>query len=320
MSYSTKTALVTGANTGLGFSTAKLLAGKGFKKVIISARTQKKADDAIQELITVHKCKNVFDTLILDTGDVSSAKAAVATLLKKEKLDWLILNAGATLSPIPGDDIEVQFRVHILGHHLLVQGLLAQNHINAGGRIVLVSSEVSLKTALPGFPSIMDPHQVAVDPKHKFNGDLVKTLEYVIKSDTHGADTMARYSTVKMLSNLWVFKMAQLVSDDIKVTAVSPGSVMGTSYVSSGETGFMMKAMRFMADTTLGFWMGMTQTPEDGAMNYINAADSDANGKFFCSPPGKLVGAAVDNTNLVLNDKPLVDAFWTALLKVVDSL
>ena len=64
MTNADRTALVTGANSGLGFETAAQLADQGYGQVIITARNQHKADAARDELIA-RTGKDVFETLAL---------------------------------------------------------------------------------------------------------------------------------------------------------------------------------------------------------------------------------------------------------------
>ena len=66
---STQTALVTGANAGLGFETAAQLAEMGYGRIILATRTHAKGTDAKQRLIE-RTGKDVFDLLAIDVAEV----------------------------------------------------------------------------------------------------------------------------------------------------------------------------------------------------------------------------------------------------------
>ena len=91
---SNKTALVTGATSGLGFEAAAQLAESGYGKVILACRTLDKAQGARAALI--ERCGNdVFDTLAIDTSETKPAVAAADEVGNKGlKIDVLLLNAG----------------------------------------------------------------------------------------------------------------------------------------------------------------------------------------------------------------------------------
>ncbi len=72
---SQKTALVTGANSGLGFEAAALLAEAGWGKVILACRTKVKAEAARARLVE-RTGKDPFDLLAVDTSEVASANTA----------------------------------------------------------------------------------------------------------------------------------------------------------------------------------------------------------------------------------------------------
>jgi NAD(P)-dependent dehydrogenase (short-subunit alcohol dehydrogenase family) len=88
-------ALVTGANSGIGFHTVLELARKG-AEIIIPARTQAKAEEAIRRIRKeVPAAKLIPD--ILDLADLGSVRAFAERFLKRfaiASLDLLINNAG----------------------------------------------------------------------------------------------------------------------------------------------------------------------------------------------------------------------------------
>lgn len=92
MNIAKKTALITGANQGLGFETAKQLAGLGYY-VYIGCRNKLKGNSAIEKLNELGFSNVEF--IEIDVTDISSIKSAKQALeTKTQKLDVLINNAG----------------------------------------------------------------------------------------------------------------------------------------------------------------------------------------------------------------------------------
>lgn len=136
-----KIAIVTGANSGLGFETAKALSKKGFL-VIMACRNIKKAQEAIKE---IKKADNSADleVMIIDTSSLKSVRAFADEFLKKyQKLDLLINNAGVMVPPysLTEDGFENQLGANYLGHFLLTGLLLPTLEITEGSRIITLSS------------------------------------------------------------------------------------------------------------------------------------------------------------------------------------
>ncbi len=136
-----RTALITGANTGIGYEAARVLAGKG-ARVLLACRTRAKAEDAIAEIISLHpKADCVF--VELDLNSLASIRAAAQSVLDTEgQLDLLINNAGIMMPPRQEteDGFESQFGVNHLGHFALTGLLLPLVMDTAGSRVVTVSS------------------------------------------------------------------------------------------------------------------------------------------------------------------------------------
>lgn len=80
--FERKTALVTGANSGLGFEAAAQLAEAGYGRVILACRTLEKAEAARQALAT-RVGSDPFDILEVDLSSIESARAASDELVKR---------------------------------------------------------------------------------------------------------------------------------------------------------------------------------------------------------------------------------------------
>ncbi|MEM8861056.1 MAG: SDR family NAD(P)-dependent oxidoreductase, partial [Chloroflexota bacterium] len=92
--FETKTALVTGANSGLGFEAAAQLAEAGYGRVILACRNLEKAEAAKIQL-SERVGHDRFDTLEIDVSSIASAEMAAAELVNQSKtISTLLLNAG----------------------------------------------------------------------------------------------------------------------------------------------------------------------------------------------------------------------------------
>jgi NAD(P)-dependent dehydrogenase (short-subunit alcohol dehydrogenase family) len=136
-----RVAIVTGANSGLGYYTAKGLAEKGCE-VIMACRNTKKGEDAMKELLKKNPDYNL-KVMQLDLADLESVqKFADAFKASHHQLDLLINNAGLMAIPLrrTAQDFEMQFGVNHLGHFALTGLLFDLLNDTKGSRVVNVSS------------------------------------------------------------------------------------------------------------------------------------------------------------------------------------
>jgi len=134
-------AIVTGANTGLGFETALALARKEMK-VIMACRSKGKAEKAKQKILRKVPGGDL-EILLIDLTRLSSVHDFASNfLVKYNHLDLLINNAGIMIPPYSktADGFESQMGVNYLAHFLLT-GLLLETITNTSdSRIVSLSS------------------------------------------------------------------------------------------------------------------------------------------------------------------------------------
>jgi protochlorophyllide reductase len=134
-------ALITGANSGIGFETARALAEHG-AHVVLACRNPEKARRAADEL-ELDLDRSSLELLTLDLADlVSVRRAAEQFLAEHARLDLLINNAGVMGTPYrqTADGYELQMATNHLGHFALT-GLLFDRLVTSGrSRVVTVSS------------------------------------------------------------------------------------------------------------------------------------------------------------------------------------
>jgi NAD(P)-dependent dehydrogenase (short-subunit alcohol dehydrogenase family) len=136
-----RTAVITGANTGLGYETAAALAAKG-ARVVLAVRNLEKGK-AAADLITRATPGASVAIQELDLTSLESIRAAADELRSDHAaIDLLINNAGVMFTPksITKDGFELQFGTNHLGHFALTKLLLDRVQAVPGSRIVTVSS------------------------------------------------------------------------------------------------------------------------------------------------------------------------------------
>ncbi|MFE3001176.1 oxidoreductase [Nocardia sp. NPDC059246] len=136
-----RTAVVTGANGGLGLVIARELAAKG-AHVVMAVRNQDKAAAAVEE-IRASVPEASLELVALDLSSQASVKEAAGRILAAhERLDLLVNNAGvmAIAEARTVDGFEMQFAVDHLGHWTLTALLLPALLRTPGSRIVTVTS------------------------------------------------------------------------------------------------------------------------------------------------------------------------------------
>jgi NAD(P)-dependent dehydrogenase (short-subunit alcohol dehydrogenase family) len=137
-----RVAIVTGANSGIGYETARVLAHKD-ADVVMACRSLDKAQAAADQ-IRAENPRGSVEVVQLDLADFASIRSFVEVFLTKySRLDLLINNAGVMALPKrwkTKDGFEMQFGTNHLGHFMLT-GLLINTLVKTpGARVVMVSS------------------------------------------------------------------------------------------------------------------------------------------------------------------------------------
>jgi NAD(P)-dependent dehydrogenase (short-subunit alcohol dehydrogenase family) len=260
-----KTYLVTGANSGLGLQSTRMLSSHG-AHVVMACRSAARAESAKQGVLRDNP-EASLELLSLDLSDLRQIESATETFLKKhERLDGLLNNAGLMALPLArtADGFEMQMGTNHLGHFALTS-LLFPVLTKSRGRVVSVSS-------------IM----------HRFARSTVEDLSY----EKRRYDKWEAYANSKLANLLFTFELAQRAADHpVKVVAAHPG-YSATDLQGKGpdaEGAWLMG--QFMALSNAFF----AQPAELGALPQLRAlTDPEVESRDYFGPKGlfELGGAA----------------------------
>src|SRR5271163_692712 len=161
-SQSGRRVLITGANSGIGFETARELARKG-AEIILPARSMAKAKNAADRIRSEIPSASIVPG-VLDLASLASVREFAAWLSGQypdPSIDLLINNAGVMAIPkreLTVDGFERQFATNFLGPFALTALLYPHVRQREGNRIVIVSSSVT-KWAKLVFTNLQSEHR-----------------------------------------------------------------------------------------------------------------------------------------------------------------
>src|SRR5690349_16976174 len=143
-----KAVLITGANAGIGKDVARQLALRPeFARIYLACRNAERATTAKAEL-EMKTGRAIFDIVLMDVADLGSIRAGLAAI--DGSVDALVMNAGV-IGPqsmdLTTDGVTTVFATNVLGHVVLLEGLLAEHRL--GEVAVLAGSE-----AVVGVPKL----------------------------------------------------------------------------------------------------------------------------------------------------------------------
>jgi NAD(P)-dependent dehydrogenase (short-subunit alcohol dehydrogenase family) len=236
-----KVALVTGANTGIGFETAVALAARG-ARVVIGSRNPARGATAIDALEARTGAR--ADVLALDLASFAATRDAAKTFADGyDRLDILVNNAGIILwkRQVTADGHEMQFQTNHLGPFLLTALLREQLVASAPARVVTVSS---------------DAHRTAV------RGIDFDDLESARRYRPFGV-----YSRTKLMNVLFTRELARrLDGTGVTANAVHPGYV-ASRFARDGDTGKL-------GNVAMALGRPFAQSPEVGARTSVYVASA----------------------------------------------
>ena len=313
-----RSALVTGATSGLGFEAARQLSELGYETIVLTARTQQKADEARAALVE-STGRDPFSTVVVDVAEIESSNTAAAELVSRgTSFDSVLLNAGMVPNTLDrtSDGIEMAFAASLIGHHIITEALLDANLVNEGGVVVLVGSEAA-NDDLPKAMGMSVYDFVRGEPSD-FGATPTEAMERFARADADVKyDGNRQYSSTKAFSAWWSAAMARRHPGSISFITVSPGSNMSTNAArhTTGAFKVMLAVMR-----KVGRFVGMDQPIEKGAGRYIDVLENNGgpydNGATYTSRPKKMTGPLAKSTPDHLTDRERQDT----ALDVIDRL
>ncbi|MBN1265130.1 MAG: SDR family oxidoreductase [Anaerolineales bacterium] len=188
-----KTALITGANSGIGFASALVLADKG-AVVILACRSMEKGEQAIRQIQkAVPDAK--LDLQQLDLASLSSIHSFSDRIHQAyPQLDLLINNAGVMNIPrkLTEDGFEKQFGTNHLGHFALTGLLIDLVFAAENSRVVTVSSIAHLNGAI-NFDDLMGEESYNGSEAYRQSklANLLFTLELARRLEVKGLSTIS---------------------------------------------------------------------------------------------------------------------------------
>lgn len=274
------TALVTGANAGLGFETARQLAvDYGMDKVYLACRNPARAQAAKEELEKITG-KKIFDIVIMDTGNQESSKKAAESL--QGSVDIVILNAGGQFGmELTEDGVTKTFAVNLIGHVVFTEALLESGKLPAGGAVVYAASFAARDVPEMGIERMKLKESSVEEFKTVADGSIFKSE----------GQNMEQYGLIKLMGALWMATLSRK-HPQVKFVTMSPGACHGTQ--GFANLPFFQRIIYGSAIKVMA-WMGRAHGVETGAKRYIDAAVDDAykTGVFYGSEKG-VTGNVVD--------------------------
>jgi NAD(P)-dependent dehydrogenase (short-subunit alcohol dehydrogenase family) len=304
-------ALVTGATSGLGYAAARILAGEGWREIIVTGRSLGRAQETAAQLAAETK-RQVFTPLELDLNTPSSVQSALTELVKRGRpIDFLLLNAGwigGKERVLTAAGIEAT-QAPLIGHHQLTVGLLRANLLSANARIVIAGSE-SARGDVPMFGYT----DVAALAATQHQGDRTAAVEALLRSGSSVKYEPNRaHSDVKLIAAWWAAALSRRLPPGMAVYAVSPGSTPDTKGLRNAGP-----ALKWLMVPLMKLIPGMSHTPETAARRYLQASEfgTDVSGLFFASAPKKFTGPIDAMRHPHFHDSANQEAAWQAIVKV----
>lgn len=205
-----KTALITGANSGLGLEAARELAAHKLSRLILAVRDVPKGEEAKKSIAASSpECKTEVWSLDYDSYEsIAEFGKRVATL---DRLDYALLNAGLK---------KMEYSTSHTGHELQVQ----INYVGTSA-LSLVTLPILRKTA----QNTSSPTRLTIvsSEGHFWIPFKERTAESILERMDDKASfgrAMQRYYTTKLLNVLWTRELAgKIPADEVTINTVNPG-------------------------------------------------------------------------------------------------
>lgn len=257
--------VVTGANTGIGKETVRVLARRG-ASVVLACRSADKTNAVIDELRR-ETGNDRLEFASLDLASLASVRACAAELLRRDRpIHVLINNAGlASVRGQTKDGFELAFGTNHLGHFLFTMLLLERLKESAPARIVNVASTAHYKAKGIDWEAVRQPTRTFVG--------------------------LHEYEVSKLANVLFTKELARrLPKEQVTAYALHPGVIASDIWQRRMPRPLAWIAKRFM------------DTPEDGARTSVYCATSpevaEHSGRYYDSEKEKRPNQLADDAEL----------------------
>ena len=278
-----KTVMVTGANGGIGKDVARQLALRPeTARIYLACRNRDRASAAKAELEATTG-RRIFEIVVMDVADLGSVRAGMAAV--GGSVDALVMNAGV-IGPrsmeLTADGVTRVFATNVLGHVVLLEGLLAEGRL--GEVAVLAGSE-----AARGLPKLRMERPSFVSTSADELATVIDGSYFVGRK----ADFNLAFGQAKYIGALWMAYLARQHPDRRFIT-VSPGATTGTQ--ASNDIALPLRlAAKYVMPA-----LGISHKLEVGAKRLVDGVTDPtlSSGVFYASAANKLKGPLVDQADI----------------------
>ncbi|KAM0934381.1 putative very-long-chain 3-oxoacyl-CoA reductase [Dioscorea sansibarensis] len=229
------TAIITGATSGIGAETARVLAKRG-TRLILPARNLKAAEETKARITSEFPAAEII-VLPLDLSSFSSVRSFASRFLSlRLPLNLLINNAGkfSYERAISEDGVEMTFATNYLGHFLLTK-LLLNKMVETARETCIQGRIVNVSSSIHGW----------------FSGDCIQYLHLITKNKI-AFDATRAYAVSKLANVLHTRELADRLKDmeaNVVANCVHPGIVR--TRLTRDREGFLTDMVFFLASKLL---------------------------------------------------------------------
>jgi NAD(P)-dependent dehydrogenase (short-subunit alcohol dehydrogenase family) len=245
-----KTIIITGANSGIGYETAKSLAQKG-NLVIAASRDREDTREKVENLNRICRESNSEGKVVfynLDLADLQAVREFIAKVTSDfPVIDTLICNAGIMKTPYQRtvDGFEMQFQVNFLGHFMISHGIKNNLLQSANPKIINICSASAEKGQI----------------------DTIEALQAISMVSEDEYDGMTSYRESKLAQQISVMELSrQKQNEKIKYSLVHPGIVNTNLFYRNSGRFYKLFMLPFVY---LGYALGFFKTPKQGAESSV---------------------------------------------------
>jgi NAD(P)-dependent dehydrogenase (short-subunit alcohol dehydrogenase family) len=261
-SYTGKTIIVTGSNTGLGLEAARHFTRLGASTVVLAVRSLSKGDAAKTDIEATTGRHDVIKVMQLDMSSYDSVLSFASACAELPRIDIAILNAGVARGVWEtAEGHESTITVNVLSTFLLAFALLphltaTSKKFNTRPTLTITSSEV---------------HEFAAFPERNApEGQIFAQLDQAKDANGKDVDMSNRYQVSKLLEVFCIRAMAASSPSTVTINNVNPGLCHSEL---SREAGWGLYIMKLL----------LARTGEQGSRTLVHAgsAKEDTHGAYM---------------------------------------